>query len=109
MRFVNLAALVLALLLVNVLGLPPSVQADSMCSTVCSSGATLTCCTTGTCSTVNGTSVTCNGVVLKCSTVAPWYACKAQCQANRDACAENCESNCNLCGSLYSYCLNQCG
>lgn len=107
-RLLTLAALVLVLFLVSSLGAPPSAQADAMCSTVCPSGATLKCCTTGTCSTVNGTSVNCNGTVLSCNAVAPWYACKAQCEENRDACFENCEEFCK-CHIGYNFCINNCG
>ena len=109
-RVLVLSGLVSALLLATYLGSPPSVQADpTYCTTTCSSGAVLTCCATTRCSTVAGTSVTCDGVVMRCSTVNPWYLCKADCDEWAANCFDACEFNCNACGHGYTLCIDRCG
>ena len=107
-RVLVLSGLVSALFLAVFLEPPASVQAQAMCSTTCSSGATLTCCPTTRCSTVAGTSVTCDGVVMSCSAVNPWYTCKAACEERRIECFDTC-IKCGLCAPQYNNCLNNCG
>lgn len=104
MRRLLFVAVVLSVVtLVSSLG-PASVEATT-CTTTCSRG-TLSCTPTTSCSSVPGTSLTCDGVVTTCSTANPWCDCIANC----GDCTE-CVGYvaCQICANNLNSCRNNCG
>ena len=91
------------------LSAPRIASASAMCNTTCSSGIQLRCCTSGTCSTVSGSSVNCNGTTLSCGPVDSWSACRSVCFAND--CTTTCEFpfECRMCQRELNQCLSECG
>jgi hypothetical protein len=85
-----------------------SAHATSSCTTTCS-GSTLYCVPTGSCSSVPGTSITCDGVVTTCSAANPWCACANTCDVNLGNCNAGCSIRCGLCETAYNNCLHSCG
>jgi|GEM_PF-6771394 len=92
-------------------GAPRVAEASATCSTACPGGASLSCCTTGTCSTTSGVSVNCNGTILSCGPADTYKACKNACISERSACLSNCATTfeCNGCTREYNSCLQDCG
>jgi hypothetical protein len=97
------------LALVAHLSVPTPAAASAMCSTVCPGGATLKCCTSGTCSTVNGVKVTCNGTVMNCGPADTYHACVTDCGDWVSQCFDTCEDNCGHCSTGYQLCVQRCG
>lgn len=86
--------------------------------TTCSSGAVISCSAGpgATCTSQNGTSVTCGTCSITCSSVNPWYLCRDACQDDRAACIAGCphkmpyfEYCITGCEDDYSVCLAACG
>lgn len=102
---------VLSVLLAGVVGIdlfqPKSAQASAFCSVNCPSGIVLTCClSTGSCTSIPGTSVNCNGALLSCSN----EACTNNCILNYESCLGGCVGRtCRLCETGFDACLSQCG
>jgi hypothetical protein len=87
-------------------------EASATCNTTCPGGATLSCCTQGTCSTTNGVSVNCNGTLMSCSAADLYRTCRNNCFAARSACLANCglTQPCGQhCNSQFNTCLAACG
>ena len=87
----------------------PTLAEAATCSTTCSEGSTLQCCTSGTCSTSHGVSVNCNGTVMTCSAIDAYDVCIDECIEDNIACTMSCDIFCNHCGTIFNVCKNQCG
>lgn len=84
-----------------------SAQASAFCSVTCPNGVVLTCClSTGSCTSVQGTSINCNGALMSCS----HEACVNNCALNYESCLGGCFGrSCRLCEVGFDACLSQCG
>jgi hypothetical protein len=89
---------------------PKNAQAQTgTCTVNCPGGATLRCClTTGTCTSVPGSSINCGGTTMSCGPADQYHACVAVCAENRDACLETC-IKCRGCVFGYNLCVSNCG
>lgn len=104
--------LALTFLLIGTLGLPQlaptPAQASGYCSVTCPSGAVLQCCvSSGTCTSIPGTSIDCNGVPQSCDAV----DCEHTCYANYFSCSNTCSTplQCRWCERSYDNCVANCG
>jgi hypothetical protein len=107
-KLLILAGLLVVLALVASTGMAPSAQATTMCTTTCPHS-TLTCVPVTSCSSVPGTSITCDGVVTTCSASDSWCACSNHCLSNLNTCLDNCTAACQICDRIYNTCINSCG
>src|SRR3954451_9832823 len=82
-------------------------QSKTMCTTTCS-GATLSCTPVSSCTSVPGTSITCDGVTTQCSAANSWCDCSRSCEDALDTCLATCV-NCHICGVIHTQCLASCG
>ncbi|HEX4961314.1 MAG TPA: hypothetical protein VF173_10785 [Thermoanaerobaculia bacterium] len=105
-RLLILAGLLIVVVLAST-GMVPSAEATT-CTTTCSNS-TLSCTPTTSCSSVPGTSLTCDGVVTQCSAADPYCTCADKCEDDLDVCLANCAPSCNHCGVIHNLCLRQCG
>ncbi len=109
-RLLILAGLLTVVGLATSLGM--TAQAVSSCTTTCS-GATLFCAPVSSCSSVPGTSITCDGVTTSCSAASSWCACSNTCETNYSRCLSNCSPTgpprCSLCDSVHTSCISSCG
>jgi hypothetical protein len=90
---------------------PTPAEAYQTCTVYCQYGASLRCCTNGTCSTSPGT-LNCDGTVVTCAASDTWRACLDDCYANYEDCVTTCDSSqcLKLCSDLRSLCQRQiCG
>lgn len=92
-KLMVLAALLTVTVLTNSLGLTTPAEATS-CTTTCPISV-LGCSNVTTCSSVSGTSITCNGVTTQCSTADNWCVCTLDCQSTYTGQAlQNCVNGC---------------
>ncbi len=104
--------LVLAALLMVTFGFtqlnPVPAQASAYCSVTCPNGVVLKCClSSGTCTSVPGDSINCNGTPQTCAAV----SCELQCYGNYFSCSNSCTTplTCRLCDRSYDNCVASCG
>jgi hypothetical protein len=83
-----------------------------MCTTTCS-GSTLSCTPMSSCTSVPGSSITCDGVTTQCSYSNSWCACANPCQTNYENCIAGCDPSvpftCRVCSRIRTFCLSDCG
>src|SRR5437764_938918 len=104
-RVLVLFGLLAVVALASSVGVTTSAQAATMCTTSCSV-ATLSCNPVNSCTSVPGTSITCDGVTTQCSTADAYCSCIAPCIANHDNCSETCNRpiTCRICDNTYNTC-----
>ncbi len=107
MRRLLILAGLLVVALTTSIGVTPAAAGGS-CTTTCTS-ALLYCMPAVSCSSVPGTSITCDGVVTQCSAANSWCACANTCDVNLGNCNAGCTLHCNLCETAYNSCINSCG
>ncbi len=111
-RLLILAGLVAVVALAASTGMTPPAQATTMCTTTCS-GSSLSCTPMSSCTSVPGTSITCDGVTTQCSASNSWCACANQCEANFESCNAGCDPSvpvtCRICDRTYNTCITHCG
>lgn len=110
-RLLILAGLLVTVALAISVGPTPALAVTS-CTTTCS-GAGLFCAPVSSCTSVPGSSITCDGVTTTCSAANSWCACSNQCDANYEACSFGCDPSipvtCRVCDRVYNRCISNCG
>lgn len=105
-RVFTLTALLVGLGLVGLVGGAALAQTGT-CTVTCSNGQVLTCHPTSFCTTVPGSSINCDGTILRCP-----LSCEEQCDINYDNCNAGCDpqipATCRICERAYNVCLNNC-
>lgn len=117
MKQVLLLSTLLALGVCAYLLVPTIAQAQSgTCTVNCPGGSTLRCClSSGTCSSVPGSSINCNGTTLSCGPADAHRACLDQCWVAANECSADCASKpivqicLGVCNYFYNQCISECG
>lgn len=87
---------------------PVPASASAYCSVTCPSGIVLQCClSSGTCTSITGTSIDCNGTAQTCEAA----DCDRNCENNHDSCLFSCFGTleCRACDIIYNNCVQNCG
>lgn len=87
---------------------PAPASASAYCSVTCPSGIVLQCClSSGTCTSVTGSSIDCNGTAQTCEDA----DCIRHCDDVHDECLRNCVTTlqCRGCDIWYNGCTQNCG
>jgi hypothetical protein len=87
---------------------PVPASASAYCSVTCPSGIVLQCClSSGTCTSVTGTSIDCDGTPQTCEAA----DCARHCEDAYDNCLHSCFGtlSCRACEISYSSCTQRCG
>lgn len=111
-RMAILAGLLVIVALASSMGATVSARAATMCTTSCPGGSTLSCTPTDSCTSVPGTSITCDGQEVSCGDADSWCGCRNSCYHNYENCLASCQTTlgCNACATARQYCLQEiCG